>query len=143
MDRAFRIEPGGIQSLLELPTDQWVALEADLLVAGFTLSDIPTRVSWRALYAMVRHTRPESAFYAVLSDEDTQWPRSDQLTAALIDSIRDLTWMYQCAHSDSPPARPQPFPRPGVEAVPDGADHYGSEPIAADDFEAWWQMGGG
>lgn len=117
-------------------------MEADLLSAGFVWSDVPSRVTWRALLAMVKYSKPGSALYLVTSDEDTLWPRQEQLTAYLIDAIRDLGWLYQSANSKGKVPRPQPFPRPGVEPVADpDAQHYGSDPIRADEFESWWAEG--
>ena len=134
---------GGLQCLLlDLDRSTWEALEADLLSAGFVWADVPNRVTWRALLAMVKYSRPGSAMYLEASDEDTQWPRQEQLTAFLIDAISDLGWMYQSANSKGKVARPARFPRPGVEPVSDpDAQHYGADPIPADEFASWWAEG--
>ena len=144
MGRAFRGFLGGIQSLLTLPQAQWEALEADLVYAGFAWSDIPQRLSWRGVHLFARHARPDSAFFAANADEDTQWPRMDQLTAALIDAVNSLTWITQAINSEEGkrPPRPQPFPRPGVKPVEDpDSQHYGHDPIPAYDFDTWWATG--
>ena len=119
-------------------------MEADLVHAGWAWSDIPGRLSWRGVELFARHSRQDSAFYAVNADEDTQWPRLEQLTAVLIDAVNTLTWITQAINSEESkrPARPQPFPRPGVTPVEDpDAQHYGSEPIPARDFDTWWATG--
>jgi hypothetical protein len=142
--RAQRSEFGGIQSLLTLPQAQWEALEADLVHAGFAWSDVPQRLSWRGVHLFARHARQDSAFYMANADEDTQWPRLDQLITVLIDAVNSLTWVTQAINSDEGhrPARPQPFPRPGVTPVEDpDSQHYGHDPIPAQDFDVWWSTG--
>jgi hypothetical protein len=80
--------------------------------------------------------------YLTAVDEDTQWPRLEQLSAFLIDAINDLGWLYQSANSKNKVPRPARFPRPGVVPVTDpDAQHYGSDPIRSDEFESWWAEG--
>lgn len=144
MDRAFGCVAGGIQGLLELPREQWEAIEADLLAAGFVLADIPSRVTWRAVIAQTKLSRPGSALHAVAATDETPWPRIEQLMAVLVDGMNDLAWLYMTAHTEDPPPRPQRYPRPGVQQIEDDRiQHYGSEPIPANEFDAWWNGGGG
>ena len=120
------------------------ALEADLVHAGWAWSDVPRRLSWRGVHVFARHAREDSAFFAVNADEDTQWPRHDQLTVILIDAVNELAWLTQAINSEEGkrPPRPQRFPRPGVEPVGDpDSQHYGSDPIPAADFDSWWATG--
>lgn len=127
-----------------LDREHWEALEADLLAAGFTIADIPGRVSWRAVAALAQHSYPGSAFFTVLSDEETQWPRVEQLLAVLIDAVNNLGWLYTTAHSDTKVPPPDPFPRPGVGPTEnEDVQHIGADPIPREDFHDWWARGGG
>ena len=143
MVRPLWHQPGGIESLLlDLDREQWEALEVDLLSIGFVWADVPARVTWRALVALVKFSKPGSALYLVTADKETPWPRQDQLSAYLIDAINNLGWMYQSANSKDSVPRPPPFPQPGAEPVKDpNAQHFGSDPIPADEFDSWWANG--
>lgn len=63
---------GGIASLFALPDDVWEAIEADLARVGLSLDDCPQRLSWRAVFAMVRHSRPEDARHQALLELSEQ-----------------------------------------------------------------------
>jgi hypothetical protein len=110
---------------------------------------------------MVRASQQGSAVYAAISTEDTQWPRTDQLLALLIDCVRDSTWVLQMVNTDAQhrPDRPPRLPRPGyysgepsIDAdvpEPEGgvlvnvSGSYGAGPIPASEFMKWWDKGGG
>lgn len=150
MAEAFRGRPGGIQGLLTLPREQWEALEADLLALGFTVADVPGRVSWRALHLFRQHARPESAVFLVEYGEDAKWSHVAMLLADVGDAIRGLAYQGQvyrwidCGEQGMPPERPRPTPRPGVDqALPDGegTTHLGADPIPMDEFDDWWATG--
>lgn len=110
--------------------------------------------------------------FLAISDRDTQWPRTEQLLAILIDTVRDLTWLTQMvntAEGKPQPDRPPRIPRPGVDVdddaapqpVPDVATQheaqlpegggvqvdrvgtYGSGAIPVSQFQQWWDQGGG
>lgn len=90
---------GGIAGLLVLPAEDWAAIEARLLDRGFTLKDIPHRVSWRAVMSMVQNP----------------WTAGDYVTALAVDTLRLLWWAKTAdgANGENPP---QPIPRPGDAA---------------------------
>lgn len=142
MARAFGRGPGGIQALLTLPREEWEALEADLLSFGFTLADVPVRVSWRALVAYVTRAGHGSMLHGERSDEDTPWPRVEQLLGLIHDAITQLHHVTIRSNGGEPAREWQPLPRPGVvAALPEGTKHVGSDPIPAAHFDHWWNTG--
>lgn len=167
MARPLGLWPGGIQSLLTAPRSQWEAIEADLLAVGFTVADIPARVTWRALLAFASHSRRDSALYQEgrreQSGDYAQYSQLEHLVSVLIDSVREtsygiavLQWMYQCAHTEKgqpiprQPKLPVPLERPGVvtqtqqrdeiQRTPVGVTgkHIGTDPIPMADFKRFW-----
>jgi len=44
------------------------------------------------------------------------WSSIEFLLATLIDEVRNLSWMYAQSHSKGKVPRPEPIPRPGVQA---------------------------
>lgn len=65
------------------------------MAAGFTLADIPDRVTWRALRSMLLNP----------------WSPGDHLSALVVDVGQLLLWTK--APAGTP--RPDPIPRPGDE----------------------------
>lgn len=134
---AFRCEPGGIQSLLSLPREQWEALEADLLRAGFTLADIPGRVSWRAVKSMVKHSGPDSALHRwVTRKQPPRWGYTEYLLADLIDLVA-LLWWAKTEDGQKNRNRPKPTPRQGVKA-PTTDVVLGGKGVPVEDYPALW-----
>jgi hypothetical protein len=140
--RSFGRGPGGIQALLAADRTEWEAIRADLLGSGFTLRDVPGRVSWADLVAMVRHAGPGSAIYRQRTGPDAAWTLDNQLAAAMVDTLNDWIWVYQMYHlgkGQPKPQRPQPIDRPGVKKRKDrDVQQIGSDPIPANQFMAWW-----
>ena len=140
MGGALRDRCGGIVGLLTLPREQWQAIEADLLDRGFTYADVGSRVTWRALYAMVRHTRRGTALYSVVFGEAGQWGPAEHLTASLVDIQQVMLWMKTQDGQDGT-NRPTPVRRPGAEAPEDqDTQHFGSsaDAILVSEWDAWW-----
>ena len=133
MERPLGRDPGKLARLLTLPREQWEAIEADLLDKGFTLADVPSRLSYRAVIAMVRYTSRESALGQVVGGDEMAWSTSDHLLASLVDLTRWLVW----AKSDDARRKrnkPEPLPRPGVvnEKVV-----YGTASMTIEEADAW------
>lgn len=87
---------GGIVGLLSLPREDWEAIEADLLRDGFTLSDVPRRVTWRALLVKVRNP----------------WRSGDYVSALTVDALQVLIWQ-NTEDGQKGVNMPAPIPRPG------------------------------
>lgn len=96
MGCAFGRRPGGICGLLDLPREDWEAIESDLLSRGFTLADIPERVSWRAVVAMLRWP----------------WGHAEHLAASVVDLLAVLVWQ-NTDDGQRGVNRPERLPRPG------------------------------
>lgn len=158
MARSLRDEYGGIASLLTLPREQWEALEADLLRCGFTMADVPKRVSHRALLALARHSSKDSAFARAQNDGMEIWGALEHISANVFDVLASANWQRS---GNANAARPQPYPRPGDSSVvaarsigpapehdqkiPDGPlgqregeFQYGRDPIPMNEFSKWW-----
>ena len=107
------------------------------------MADVPRRVSWPDLIAMVKYSRPGTAVFVQQHGADGLWTLEPQLLARIGDSLNDLFWQQSVLHTPKgkqAPRRPQPFPRPGVKPQhEEGVNHLGSEPIPAADFAAWWE----
>src|SRR5690606_25549942 len=80
--------PGGILGLLVELEDHEEALEHDLVVAGWTLDDVPERLNWRALLAFTRQAaqQPGTALYRSFVGDDHVWGLNEQLLAAVCDA---------------------------------------------------------
>ena len=131
MGRAFRGEPGGIVGLLSLPQDHWDAIEADLLGMGWTLADVPTVVSWRALLAYCRNAPRASALFRVANAEQAEWGPAEWIAADLVDQLQWLRF----ALSGKGAKKPKPYPRPGVED--ETTTTFGGSHMDLDEMKDW------
>lgn len=96
MGGALRRVRGGIARLLTLPREEWEAIESRLLSRGFTLADVPGRVTWRAVKVMLRHP----------------WQDAEHLAALQVDVARLLLWT-KTEDGSKGRNQPDPIPRPG------------------------------
>lgn len=135
MGRPFRSFSGGILSLLDLPREYWEALEADLLRSGFTLADIPHKVTWRAVKARFEYTSQGDALHLALHGEAVKWSDQEHLTAILVDLIALLVW-FKTEDGRKNRNRPKKVPRPGVEHV-EGVS-LGSGGVPVEEFADAW-----
>lgn len=123
---------GGIQGLLSSPRDLWEAIEADLLDKGFTLADIPGRVTWRALHAMVRRSRHGTAVFREIYGDAASWGPMEHIGATQIDVLNTIAWLTSDTNKNK---RPAPVKRPGVQE-PQGAK-FGGKESAVPESEFW------
>jgi hypothetical protein len=70
--------------LLRVMGDHLSAVERDLIVAGYHLRDIPSKISWAEMIAFVEGSPPGSA---VRHAKDDGWSRTDTLLATLIEAL--------------------------------------------------------
>ena len=114
---ALRDRLGGITGLAALLKQSGPAVEADLRETyGVRLSDLPAgRLTWRELGVLVRGLPAGSRTHRALAGIDDYWTRTEQLLAGIYDMLRVLDWHYISAHTKTPPRRPEPLERPGVE----------------------------
>lgn len=102
---------GGIAGLLTLERAQWEAVEADLLLAGFVLADVPHRVTWRAVKVLFAFAPRESAVFRLSGPEAHRWGDIEQLLALLVDLTQLRVWQ-QTKDAQSGRNRPKPIRRP-------------------------------
>ena len=126
---------GGILSLLDLPREYWEALEADLLRSGFTLADIPEKVTWRAVKARFEHATHGDALYLALHGDAVKWSDQEYLSAILVDLVALLVW-FKTEDGQKNRNRPKPTPRPGVDLT-EGIS-LGSGGVPVDKFADAW-----
>ncbi len=130
MGGPLRRDRGKIASLLTWTRAQWAALEADLLPLGYTVGDIPTRLSWRQLLAWLEHAGPETKVWHAFNHEGPVWTAAEHRLADIADVLRGLAWQHQVAHwgKKAPSKPPAPLPRPYVAQRPDaGSEQVGSQ----------------
>lgn len=119
--------------LLALPRESWEAIEADLLDKGFTLADVPGRVTWRALIAMIKHSPRSSALTREMFAEEVSWSVTDHLLAGILDYSALIAWLNSDTKKNK---RPDPIKRPGVE--PKSDDKRLGKPVPASKFWDLW-----
>lgn len=133
MAAAVRGDGGGIDSLAGELDRHGEAIEHDLVCAGWTLDDLPDRLSWRSLKAFVvgRAATPGTAINRVYVGDHHMWQLPEQLMAAAVDELRVANWQRAAAGAKkgNAPKRPKPIPRPGV-------DGYGQKPAGVPLSEA-------
>lgn len=98
---------------------------------GRRLDDLGTlALSWRDLLVITRNAPRGSALSRAVNGAD--WGPAEYLLALVVDVLQSGNW--QRAGKPNAP-KPKPLQRPGE--APQG-QKYGSEPIPAKDFDAWW-----
>lgn len=112
MGCAFGCDAGGIAGLLTAPRELWEAVEADLLGMGFTVADVPGRLSWRALCNWLRWAPRESAVFRQ-QNPDGRWTAAEHRAADVADLLQGLIYVTRAAHFKGKPQLPEPLPRPG------------------------------
>jgi hypothetical protein len=117
-----------------MPTEQWDALEADLLRAGSALSDYPQRFSLRTLVSFYRHSPRGSAVFSTAFGDKAEWGTVEELLARVLEALWDANWQRQ-GRPHAP--KPKPVQRPG-QALPTGVSHYGGEGMSIEEFETRW-----
>lgn len=134
--------PGKLAGLLTLPRENWEAIESDLLDKGFTLADVPRRVSWRAVANMVKHTRRGSALHRVVNGENAEWGLAEQFLAGIHDGVWLANWQRTVDGSKNR-NRPKPVVRPWLKAAElMRVGRFGSKAIPVGDWDAWWDDDG-
>lgn len=126
---------------MSLPDDQWLAIEADLVNAGWTLEDVPRRLSWSALYAFVLHSPATSALSRVRSPEQASWVDGTGLATLLaaIGYRLDTANWQRSKDGQKNRRRPQPWETPWNKSK--NRRTIGAGPIPASDWEAFWDGG--
>lgn len=131
MRQAISDEHGKIQKALWVTESFPEEVEADLQrYYGVALSSLGRDLSWRRLLVLVDHLPAEGALntairnatpadmLAVSAGDSAQapWSALEMLTAALVDELRQLNWMFASVNSGGQNIkRPELVRRPGTE----------------------------
>lgn len=134
MGRAFRDRHGGIIGLLQLPREQWRAIEVDLLDKGFTIRSLHDgTLSWRTFAAMVTHSPRDSALMRTVYGELVEWSATEHLLASAVDVLNLIAYLNSDTKKNKPPT---PLRRPGIEAEKP-THQFGDASSAVPESEFW------
>lgn len=107
------------------------AIEADLMAIGARLRHVGTdALTWRELYAVVKHAPFDSALYRVQQGDDAPWGLKEMLLAQIADEIAVSNWIASRGKKSD---YPKPIPRPGVGPTKIG----GKGALPMDEMAAW------
>ena len=101
------------------------------MTRGFTLADIPVRVTWRALIAMVRRSRHGSAVFHEIAGDAGDWGPLENIAATQLDVLNTIAWLNSDTKKNP---KPQPVKRPGAATA---AETFGSKESAVPESEFW------
>ena len=108
----------------------------------YTLAYVGGALLWATLWHFVPWLPPDAAINRARTPEVAAWAAGD-VTAAILADLIDATNMerYEFALANTPrgkskPKEPKRYPRPW--ATNDGTESMGRDPIAIEDFAAWW-----
>lgn len=94
---------------------------------GYSLGDIPRRLSWRQLLAFVEHADPSTKIWQVFNPDGPPWTTAEHRLADVADLLRGFIWQHRSAHSKTPGRPPAPLPRPyTAQHLPAGDEQVGS-----------------
>lgn len=132
MGEGVRDVPGGIVGLLAELDRYGEAIEYDLIRAGWTLDDVPHRLSWRALIAFVKQDghQTDSALRRVVLGADHVWGLTEFLLADVFDAMQWGNWQRASAGARSRPPRPKPYPRPGIPGYAGRTERFVGVPLS-------------
>lgn len=109
-----------------------------MLRAGFTLADIPGRVSWRAVKVMIKHAGPDSAYGRWMTRKrPPRWGYQEYLMADLIDLAALLVW-FQTEDGQKNKNRPKPTSRQGVKRQAPPGVSLGGKGVPREELPARW-----
>lgn len=112
------------------------------MAAGWTLEDVPRRLSYPALLAFIGHLPMSSAFHRVRSPEESQWT-GEALVPSLLAQVGyrlDILAWQQSKDGQKGRNRPRPWATPWVKNSE--ARTIGRGAIPASQWEEFWGDGG-
>lgn len=111
MAERFGRQSGGIEGVLQELDAYEDAIRADLLRIGYSLDDVPEKLDWRDLLALLRSSPRDSAYVRAKVGTDIQWGLLEELVATVFDEVRRLSWALTAPKGT--PA-PKPLDRPST-----------------------------
>jgi len=106
--------------------------------AGFTLDDVPARVSYRALYSFVMHLGLDSQLAAEVIPDKAAWGttvKTNMILADIFDMLAMINANLIGIGSHKKASRPKPYPRPKKKN--DKTKKYGSGALPIDELRDW------
>ena len=102
---------------------------------SFTLSDVPGRVTWRALLAMIKYSQRTSAVVRETFGAEASWSVTDHLLAGVLDYSALIAWLASDTKKNK---RPKPIQRPGVEEKTDDLAFGAGSTVKVSEFWSLW-----
>lgn len=124
--------------MLLLPDREWEAIEYELIRAGWTLEDVPRRLSWMALDAFVEHLPQDSALGRVRDPHAALWTLTPHLLAEAVYRLQVLHWV-QTEDGQKNLNPPERIERPGVTNP--NKKRMGSGTVLVSEWDDWWNGG--
>lgn len=104
--------------------------------AGFTLDDIPARLSYRALNSFVTHLGLDSALAAEVLPDESAWgtaTKTNTILADIFDMLGIINANLVGIGSRKRPKQPKPYPRPKQKE----RQKYGHDALPIDELREW------
>lgn len=140
-------DPGKICGFLADTTDEeWTAIEADLVRAGHNgLDDVPSAVGWRSVIALAAASTRGTAFFHQVTGDKGSWSDETHAIVSLIEVLQEFVWLWRTSKinpkKDTPPPRPKPIKRPGVDVIDPFAEKLTGEAMPQNDWAEFWKTG--
>lgn len=111
------------------------------MAAGWTLEDVPRKLSWPALYAFVTHLPAASALSRVMDPESALWMSGGNLTSliAAVGYRLDMANWQRSKDGQKNRRRPEPWETPWAKNK--NRRTIGAGPIPASQWEDFWNGG--
>ncbi|VXB22498.1 DUF5361 domain-containing protein [Citricoccus sp. K5] len=111
------------------------------MTAGWTLEDVPRRLSWPALHAFVTHLKPDSALGWLVDPQAALWVSGANATSLLasIGHRLDILAWQPTKNGQKGRKPPEPWETPWVKSKKRRT--IGAGPIPASEWEAFWDGG--
>ena len=105
--------------------------------AGFTLDDIPARLSYRALNSFIKHLGLDSALAAEVLPEESSWGtavKTNTILADIFDMLAMINANLVGLGSGKRAKQPKPYPRPKNKK---DRQKIGRDSLPLDELREW------
>lgn len=105
--------------------------------AGFTLDDVPARLSYRALNSFIMHLGLDSALAAEVLPEESSWGtavKTNTILADIFDMLAMINANLVGLGSGKRAKQPKPYPRPKNKK---DRQKIGRDALPLDDLREW------
>lgn len=104
--------------------------------AGFTLDDVPARLSYRALNSFITHLGLDSALAAEVLPDESAWgtaTKTNTILADIFDMLGIINANLVGIGSQKRPKQPKQYPRPKQKE----RQKYGHDALPIDELREW------